>query len=49
MNRITNTQYLKKGSKTNVGLVVAIHDNKSFKADDGFTYHLEETEVYNVK
>lgn len=46
MKRITNTQYLKKGTKTNVGKVVAIHDSKSFQAEDGFSYHLDETEVF---
>ena len=40
--RITNTQYLKVGNLTNVGIVKAIHDNKSFLSSDGFSYHVDQ-------
>lgn len=46
---ITNTQYLKKGSITNVGRVVEIHNNQSFKTDDGFSHHLKEEKIIRKK
>lgn len=49
MKRITNTQYLKTGDKTNVGTVKAIHDNKSFLSSDGFSYHLTDWEIYKTE
>lgn len=42
MKRITNTQYLKVGSMTNVGRVTRIHDSKGFQTADGFSHHLDE-------
>lgn len=49
MKRITNTQYLKKGYMTNFGKVVLIHDSKSFKTEDGFSWHLDENEIFILK
>jgi len=47
--KITHTQYLKKGSMTNLGKVVLIHDGASFKSDDGFSYDVREWDVYLIK
>lgn len=46
--KITNTQYLKVGDKTNVGEVWKIHDNKNFMAMDGFSYNLDEVEIFKL-
>lgn len=48
MKRITNTQYLRKGDKTNVGVVKEIHDNKNFTTTEGWYYNLNETEVFKL-
>lgn len=47
--KITNTQYLKSGDKTNVGIVGKIHDNKNFTTTDGWSYNLAKTEVFKIK
>lgn len=44
--RITNTQYLKVGTVTNVGIVSQIYDNKNFKTLDGWSHNLDLTAVY---
>ncbi len=49
MKRITSTQYLKKGDKTNVGIVKQLHEYKAFTTTDGFYYNLDETEIYKVQ
>lgn len=46
--RITNTQYLRKGYVTNVGVVKVIHDNKNFTTTEGWYYNLDETETFII-
>lgn len=42
MGKITNTQYLKKGMHTNVGIVKSIQDNAWFTTTDGFSHSVNE-------
>ena len=44
--RITNTQYLKVGTVTNVGTISQIYDNKNFKTTDGWSHNLDLAAVY---
>lgn len=46
--KITNTQYLKIGDKTNFGAVTKIHDNKCFEADNEFSWHLDNNDVHKL-
>lgn len=45
MEKITNTQYLKVGSQTNVGVVKSIEDNAWFTTTDGFSHNVNDEHI----
>lgn len=45
---ITNTQHLKKGCTTNVGIVKTIHDNQNFTTTEGWYYNISETQIFKL-
>ena len=46
--KLTNTQYIKKGSLTSVGFVDLIHDRASFRNKEGFSYNVRNMEVFKA-
>lgn len=46
--KITNTQYLKKGMNTNVGMVKSIQDNAWFTTTDGFSWNCQTQEIFKI-